>query len=168
MRKAALGLALRHPEVRSLINPRQTSAITYGDSPLNATSDAFDAGPVPGQVLLECPLTIAGDGAPRAGYLTDLLAPAITALVFGDAGEVPPALRDMQAAMRARGLPVAVIALARRPGAGTAFDHTGRLFPLYGAAPGTIYLVRPDGHVLGRWHRFDADACERAIEGMLG
>ena len=33
----------------------------------------------------------------------------------------------------------------------TAWDHTGRLFALYGAQPGTLYLARPDGHVLGRW-----------------
>ena len=32
MRKAVLSLAVKHPEVRSLINPRQTSAITYRSS----------------------------------------------------------------------------------------------------------------------------------------
>ena len=30
-------------------------------------------------------------------------------------------------------------------------DHTGRLFSLYGAQPGSLLLVRPDGHLLARW-----------------
>src|SRR5919112_4452766 len=61
MRRAVLGLARKHPEVRSLINPLQTAAITYADSRLNAAAEAsaaFAAGPVPGAVLAECPLTI--------------------------------------------------------------------------------------------------------------
>ncbi len=58
MRTAALSLAVQHPEVRSLINPRQTSAITYTQSPLNAPDDTrFNAGPVLGQVLAEVPVT---------------------------------------------------------------------------------------------------------------
>ncbi|HNY45522.1 MAG TPA: FAD-dependent monooxygenase, partial [Casimicrobium sp.] len=36
MRKAVLSLAAKHEGVRSLINPRQTSAIAYTTSPLNA------------------------------------------------------------------------------------------------------------------------------------
>lgn len=36
MRKAVLSLAARHPALGSLINPRQTPAIAYAASPLNA------------------------------------------------------------------------------------------------------------------------------------
>ena len=42
-------------------------------------------------------------------------------------------------------MPLDVRAIAR------ADDHTGKLFPMYGAQPGTAYLVRPDGHVMARW-----------------
>ena len=65
MRKAVLSLAVKHPQVRSLINPRQTSAISYLDTRLNAAStqdSAFEAGPAPGAVLAECPVTLGAGG----------------------------------------------------------------------------------------------------------
>lgn len=125
MRTAVLGLAGQHPAVRALINPRQTSAIAYADSPLNGASDGFTAGPPPGSVLLECPV---GDG-----FLTDLLGTGFMALYFGEARDAPE-------------VPCALHSLPR------VADHTGRLYPMYGAIEGSLYLVRPDGHVLARWH----------------
>ena len=92
MRKAVLSLAIKHERVRSLINPRQTSAITYTASPLNATETepgAFTAGPVPGAVLPECPLTIVEGGNAREAHLTDLVSPCFTALHFSEDGRVP-------------------------------------------------------------------------------
>jgi 3-(3-hydroxy-phenyl)propionate hydroxylase len=179
MRTAVLGLAAAHPEVRSLINPRQSSAITYSGSPLNAAAQrpaAFTAGPVPGAVLPECPLThMPTGGAPRAGFLTELLQPCFTALVFAGEPKLPQALAALSQAAGQRPWPLRVVLLTRQFGAsdatgsagaavkacgagaaGTdaqAWDHTGRLFPLLGAVPGSVYVLRPDGHVLGRWQQ---------------
>jgi 3-(3-hydroxy-phenyl)propionate hydroxylase len=177
MRRAVLGLAIRHDRVRSLINPRQTSAITYGASPLNTGLDhsaAFDAGPVPGAVLEECPLTIACD-APgteaRQAYLTDLMVSCFTVLHFCERSLLSADMLDLEQSMRARKIPFRVVPLTRRlDRAGVpmhGWDHTGRLFPLYGAKPGTIYLVRPDGHVLARWLMASAADIAAAIEHVL-
>ncbi|MBB3258553.1 3-(3-hydroxy-phenyl)propionate hydroxylase [Paraburkholderia bannensis] len=166
MRTAVLSLAARHPGVRSLINPRQTSAIAYTDSPLNAVSDPLVSGPAPGAVLSECPVTIV-DGVVgnrgRAGHMTDLVGPHFTALYFSDEGGVPPELVALETSCT---VPLTLIPLARRAPADVArrcgWDHTGRLFPMYGAHANTLYLVRPDGHVLGRWQGCGATLAQRA------
>jgi 3-(3-hydroxy-phenyl)propionate hydroxylase len=158
MRKAVLSLAVKHAGVRALINPRQSSAITYTESPLNAALDRsaeFTAGPVPGSVLPECPLTLIGDGTTREGHITDLVAPRFTALYFSEDGTVAAELQELERTMQARGVPFKVVPVTRRldtsESALHGWDHTGRLFPMYGAADGTLYVVRPDGHVLARW-----------------
>lgn len=186
MRTAVLGLAAAHPAVRPLINPRQTSAIHYRESRLNAPDDgaaAFDAGPAPGAVLAECPLGVVdADGGVRAGHLTDLLGPRFTLFHFGEGGErgergaraetgVPADLLELERSLEREGVPFRTVALTRAaPAAGAAHravDATGRLFPLYGAGPGTVYLVRPDGHVLGRWRDADAGTVAAAVRHAL-
>ena len=170
MRKAVLGLAVKFPELRSLINPRQSSAIAYTSSPLNvAAQDAeFRAGPAPGQVLPECPLVIVDGASTREGHLTDLIGPVITALYFTDDGAVPDELAACEAAMHARAIPFAIVTLARHAGTqARGCDESGRLFAMYEAAPGTLYLVRPDGHVFARWRSLDAADVTEAIEHLL-
>ena len=171
MRRAALGLAEQHAFLRPLINPRQTQATCYTDSGLNAPAAAGDEptdGPVPGAVVLECPLTLSdGDGERRA-HLTDLLSHCFTALYFNDQAVVPPWLDDLADSLEAGRVPFQTVVLTGqavgqlpRIGAG---DPTGQLFRLYGARPGTLYLVRPDGHVMGRWQQPSSQALGTAVE----
>lgn len=180
MRKAVLGLAVGHPRLRSLINPRQTSAITYTTSPLNAPASSrgdFDAGPVPGAVLPECPLTIMRNGEAKPGHLTDLVAPCFTVLSFGDDGAMPGTFAALATEFTDQGVPcrcvqllpqsVPTTTMAKAMADDQAWDHTGRLFAMYGAQAGTAYLVRPDGHVLGRWHHATADDVTAAIRHAL-
>lgn len=159
MRKAVLGLALKHPQLRSLINPRQTSAIAYMESPLNvADSDSFAAGPAPGAVLPECPLMLFNNGAHRIGHVTELVGQEFTAIVFSEDGGVAPALLALAGQLS---LPLRLVPVSRQQ------DHTGRLFALFGAEAGATYLVRPDGHVLARWHACAAQQVRDAIDRVL-
>ncbi|MEO6744422.1 MAG: FAD-dependent oxidoreductase [Caldimonas sp.] len=172
MRTAVLGLAKKHPSLSSLINPRQTSAISYATSPLNAAPDRsaeFVAGPIPGAVLPECPVSIADASGTREGHLTDLLGPHFTALVFSEDGAMSPDVEALDRALAAKRVPFKRVSLTRRLGAAVphGWDHTGRLFPMYGAEPGTLYLVRPDGHVLGRWRQADVAEALAAIDRAL-
>jgi 3-(3-hydroxy-phenyl)propionate hydroxylase len=60
MRTAVLGLAKKHPSLSSLINPRRPRRSPMPRRRSNAAperSAEFAAGPVPGAVLPECPLT---------------------------------------------------------------------------------------------------------------
>ena len=174
MRKAVLSLAIKHPQIRALINPRQTSAITYTDSPLNTAleySAAFTAGPVPGAVLPECPLSIMRDGKPLAGHLTDLLSSHFGVLHFTDGSDIAVTWAELERNMGGKGVSLSIITLAKSANNGganrVAWDSTGRLFPMYGAIPDTVYLVRPDGHVLARWQQGDTAEIESAIHRAL-
>jgi 3-(3-hydroxy-phenyl)propionate hydroxylase len=178
MRRAVLTLAVDHPDVRSLINPRQSATITYRESPLNVSDDdssQFAAGPVPGAVLLECPLEIWDGAGWSKGHLTDLIQPTFTLLAFTETGERDGDIAQVEADIGDRGIPFRTLVISARQsedGSSVAWDAGGRLFAMYGATDGACYLARPDGHVLGRWrrpdHRAIVDAVTRALNGKAG
>ena len=170
MRRAVLSLAVKHESVRSLINPRQTSAIAYTTSPLNAAlaqGAGFDAGPAPGAVLQECPLTIVTDSTAVLGHITDLVSREFVLFVFSEFGVVHDDFELLLESLESAGVPLQIVAISRNPVASgkprAAFDHTSRLFPMYGAESGTGYLVRPDGHVMARWKNVRPDEVAEAI-----
>ncbi len=158
LRDAVLSLADEKPQLGSLVNPRQHAAATLLGSPLSlypGRNAAFTTGPAPGQVLPEAPVRILQDGTAREGHLTDLLGARFTAFWFGDSATPPVELAQSVAAF-ARQAPVALVPIrSTAPAAaasGTvAHDHAGRAAAKLGAVPGSLYLVRPDGHVMARW-----------------
>jgi 3-(3-hydroxy-phenyl)propionate hydroxylase len=46
-------------------------------------------------------------------------------------------------------------------------DPTGAVFRLYDAEAGATYLVRPDGHVVGRWRSPRAATITQAVRRIL-
>jgi 3-(3-hydroxy-phenyl)propionate hydroxylase len=181
MRQAVLGLAEHHAAVRPLINPRQTHAIAYVKSPLNEAAgdvaDAFKQGPAPGTVLPECRLKRMDDGVVVDIHLTDLLGPCFTALCFGpnananDDSSQDTAWQPLQTTLAEQGIPFKAVMLVRNDTqnatSSNVIDHAGRLHDMLDATPGTVYLIRPDGHVLARWRDGSAAATQRAISAAL-
>jgi len=170
MRNAVLSLAVEHEWVRPLLDPRQTTAIGFPDSPLNWPSQqsrAFPTGPQPGAILPECPLMRSQNGAHGSAFCTDLLGPHLTAIYFSDTGELPAGLAQAREHLERAPVPFAWHSISRRPSIHAAHDHTGRVFPLFGAHVGSLYLVRPDGHVMARWQQADAKALVAAVQSAL-
>ena len=106
-------------------------------------------------------------GHKRDRFLTDVLGPHFTALHFSETGELPAPVADAIARMAER-VPVKGFGIARAAAvAGALADAKGRAFPLYGARPGTLYLVRPDGHVLARWLQADPAELDAVLNTVL-
>ncbi|WP_332738838.1 FAD-dependent monooxygenase [Hydrogenophaga sp.] len=135
MREATLRLAVSDEQVRSLINPRQSSPITYVGSPLNAVQasgwvhdQAVPGAPAP-EALLQGAL-----------HLSRHFGHGFVCLAFGGAG---PDLHDIGVALLE--LPPEVDTL------GQAWQRYG----LHGPGQPALVLVRPDGYVMGRWLGLD-------------
>ena len=185
MRTAVLGLAEHHAAVRPLINPRQTHPIAYVESPLNRVAadgvqaagaipvaSRFASGPAPGSVLPECRLQRISDGKTVDMHVTDLLAPCFTALRFGTDSSQDAEWQHIQDDLASRAIPfktITVVDTNVKLGADSTavIDHSGRLHHMLDATPGTVYLIRPDGHVLARWRDGSAAATHSALIATL-
>lgn len=175
MRDAVLSLAGKQPQLRSLINPRQTSVIHYVVSPLNthsADEPSFSRGPSPGEALLECKLA---DRNGADAYVTAQLGEGFSLLVFG--ADVLEHDKIASWANSSKSIPVRLLTVQPGTSAQTSADGrdaesftdvTGRFAAIYDAAPQAIFLVRPDGHVCARWRRFDAEAVSQALATASG
>ncbi len=152
-REAALSLSLKHEFPRGLANPRQMQPYTYSDSRLTpfAGRDAeFASGPICGSAA---PNAKTGDRS----YLLDRAGSGMTAILFCEArptGEQSALLRQL-GRIDKRFVPI-VVSLGRTASATNAVtDADGEIARLFAAAPGTLYLLRPDLHIAGRWRALD-------------
>jgi 3-(3-hydroxy-phenyl)propionate hydroxylase len=162
-REAVLELAGDTPALRTLINPRQSTAIRYADSRLVAPDSAeeeFAAGPAAGAVLAAVPAQVTRqDGTSSASFVADLVAPGRFLLVQfggGDAAREHAWAARSVLAEEAIALDVAFVA-----------DAASAAWALYDAAPAASYLVRPDGHVIGRWRQAASELLVRSVRRSL-
>lgn len=144
-RDAVLNLAADLPFARTIVNSGRLSVpCTYDGSPLNGPdADGMPTRTRPGS---PCPDAPADDG-----WLLRRLGQGFTLLAI-DA--------DAPGTLTAHGLTVPRLALTAR---GNDALRTRYL----GAAPGAVYLIRPDQHVAARWTAFDAGAVTAALARAL-
>jgi 3-(3-hydroxy-phenyl)propionate hydroxylase len=156
-RDAALSLAERYPFARGLINSGRLSRPAILDaSPLNtADADTFTAALNPGSPAADAPIATA-PGEPS--WLLRELQEGFTALCFGE-----ESVATGVAPLANGPVPVAV----KRIGPGALADPSGRAARRYDARPGTIYLMRPDQHVAGRWRWPDTAQIRGALDRAL-
>jgi 3-(3-hydroxy-phenyl)propionate hydroxylase len=157
LRDATLRLALADASVSELINPRQSSPITYAGSTLNQPDGAPAAGAAaaPGQPAPEALLE--KDGAPL--HLTSLFGRGFVALADAKAPGLD-LLQSLQDKTRGTSAPFKVIEI----GTGGYADVHEQIRQHYGAQHGFVYVIRPDGYVMGRWH--GANACANALSTL--
>ena len=169
MRDAVLGLAETNEWVRPLIDWRASTAVGFPDSPLNVAGDEaqFAAGPAAGMNLPDARLQRDG----RPGFLSDLLignaGPGFAAVVFAAPEDAKITSEISHLSDFGDVFTTHRIAPAGKAGAGDWADVHGEAAARLHARPGTSYLLRPDGHVLGRWRSPDGVAMREAIERCL-
>jgi 3-(3-hydroxy-phenyl)propionate hydroxylase len=154
-REAALSLSLRHEFPKGLANPRQMQPYTYAESPLTlfpGRDGGFEGGPIAGAAALNA--KVAG------GHLLDHAGDGFTLLAFG-----PADLGDLEGRLRFIDRRFVLL----RIGAGQTFpDADGRIAATYSAQPGSVYLLRPDHHIAGRWTHAHAGEIEAAVLAGFG
>jgi 3-(3-hydroxy-phenyl)propionate hydroxylase len=139
MRDAALSLSVSQDFARALVNPRQSSTITFAESRLQTPEQGeWAAGPPPGATLPSLPL--------GGSHVQVLVGPCPTVLLAtGGAG--PEARNGLQVVLVAEPTALAALGLA---------------------GPGAGYLMRPDGHVAWRWQQFDPASFAAALARLMG
>src|SRR3954447_21833692 len=148
LRQAVLSLARETEFGKRMINGGRLSVPSVYDTPLSTRDiDSWRAGPVPGASMPDAPLS-RRDGS--SAFLTEAFAEAgkkFTLLEFanGAATEVPNN--------------IGVISASHDGSA----DPSGLLATRYDAAPGTGYLLRPDGYVAARFRHPTRESVDAAL-----
>lgn len=147
MRDAALLLALKHPFAGAFANPRNMTPYTYASGPITQSDEVgFARGPIPGEVAHSVKLA---DGS----FLLDHFGYGFNVLAFGDGRQFEgqfEGLSDLAPGLRVIELP-----------------PDGAVATAYGAAEGTVYMIRPDQHVSARWKKVDTGAVVAHLSALL-
>ena len=153
MREATLKLALDDEKVRSLINPRQSTPIQYTGSALNVadtdswSNDLAAPGMPMSDVLLE-------DGSQIPLHLSQQFGHSFVCIVFG--GDLPRS-DDQQLAQ----MGIKIVSIRDNK-----YDSYSR-FGLSNLSDKALYLVRPDGYVMGRWHGHNVEPIRLAMQQVM-
>ena len=168
LREAALRLATEDSAVGALLNPRQSTPVEYVGSALNLPAQ-------PGRAVDAACLLRAGMPAPEAKlrgpggdvHLTSCFGSSFVLLYFAETA-LPADLAALATQGDSSPAGVRVIRIARQGplGFNTLVDETTQAHERYGAAPGSTFLVRPDGYLMGCWEMADTGALKEALKSF--
>ena len=168
LREAALRLTTENPAVSSLVNPRQSTPVEYVNSPLNLSDrePAFKAGARAGTPAPEALLRASG----AHSHLTSHFGAGFVLFYFARQPGLPAALEALATPDVASPAALKVICIASQgqANANTLIDELGQAHERYDAEEGTVYLVRPDGYVMGRWREGTAADVQVALKRLTG
>jgi 3-(3-hydroxy-phenyl)propionate hydroxylase len=162
VRAAVLSLAVKHPFARQFANPRQMQPYTYRETLGEAVRrrDAeLHAGPAAGSA---CPNARLADGR----YLLDLPGRGFSTLTFVD-DALDPRIGGLYAELERIDPDFTGLIVSRRELGGTIADPDGAVAGLFGAEPGTCYLLRPDLHIAGRWRSLAQEGAVDEVAAQL-
>ncbi|MGW6703990.1 FAD-dependent oxidoreductase [Streptomyces sp. NPDC054956] len=148
--------------------------LSYGDSPLSASSEAVAAdgpGPAAGDRVPDAPLH-----SPEGRLFRLIGRDSWTLLAFpadpADAESAGVVAKEVGPAAVRAGVTARVVgnSFGGTVGGGTRTlaDPDGALRAAFGAAAGAVFLVRPDGYVAFRGGAHDGAALERHLDAVLG
>jgi 3-(3-hydroxy-phenyl)propionate hydroxylase len=165
-RNAVLTLAEHHPFARALVNSGRLSVPAFlTDSALNtADEDEFSGSMVPGAPMDDAPVGVEG----RKEWLLDQIGNGFRLLYFTDVADRLGAKLDDLRSLTVASVPVEPLVISEKAGSVNGVRVLHDLMHLvarrYDAREGTVYLLRPDQHVVARWRKFDAHKIRAAVE----
>ncbi|MCK6405274.1 MAG: FAD-dependent oxidoreductase [Rhodocyclaceae bacterium] len=169
-RNAVLTLAEHHAFARALVNSGRLSVPSFlTDSPLNTADDeiehAFSGRMVPGAPMDDAPVAL--ESGAKGWLLDQLGGKGFQLLYFTDVAERLGDKLDRLRELTVDAIPVEPIVVSERAGgvAGVRVLHDLQhlVARRYDAREGSVYLLRPDQHVVARWRKFDAHKVRAAV-----
>ncbi|MDQ5946663.1 MAG: 3-(3-hydroxy-phenyl)propionate hydroxylase [Pseudomonadota bacterium] len=164
-RNAVLTLAEHHSFARALVNSGRLSVPAFlADSTLNtADADEFSGAMVPGAPMDDAPVGVDG----KKAWLLDQTGNRFQLLYFTDVAERLGGKLDELRGLSMDPVPVEPVIVSEKAGAAAGVRVLHDLQHLvarrYDAREGSVYLLRPDQHVVARWRKFDAHKIRAAV-----
>ena len=167
LRDAVLSLSLQHDFVRPLYHWRTSRPHAYHLSPLNSQQDdnaAMNRLTGNGELI---PNLKTADGS----FLYDRLDGGYAVVVFTSDSAISTDLKQEIDALKCRGIPIKIIGLSTTQQTVQDADATYKIdkhvqTERYFAQDGSVYFVRPDHHIAGRWLNYLDDVINAITETL--
>ncbi|MFO1346529.1 MAG: FAD-dependent oxidoreductase [Rhodocyclaceae bacterium] len=165
-RNAVLTLAEHHSFARALVNSGRLSVPAFlTTSSLNTPDeDEFSGTMVPGAPMDDAPV---GVGGAKAWLLDQVGGKGFQLLYFTDVADRLGDKLERLRELTVDAVPVEPIIVSEKAGsvngARILHDLQHLVAKRYDAREGSVYLLRPDQHVVARWRKFDAHKVRAAV-----